>query len=506
MMTTRIITLKQNLDSLFAAIVGAYIIYKFTSLNGIGVSPDSIAYISVARNMQTGRFWYQFDHLPLILFPFFYPSFLGSIMFVVRDDILKFAPILNAALFGMIIFLSGCILQRFRYTTKIYKWLLLSCMVLSSSLLEIYSMLWSETLFIFELVLFMIALQQYSKNYSLKSLIIIGSIASIACVTRFAGVTFIGIGSLLLFLDNKLKWQKKWWHILLFGVISLVLLAINLLKNYLVKGTLTGERQQGITPLADNLQYYGNVMWDWLKLPIGDYRYASVLGVLLVLVFTVVIIKRYWQQKDIFSFENIAAIAFIVYVAFIVITATISRYERINNRLLSPAFIPLLFGLTFWIPSFTNIPKQKEIGFALIVMCIMIFSLFQYKQYKWCTDWYEIIASDGIPGYTESAWKRSDIIHFLHEENTTLKKGIKITSNANDAVYFFTGLPCEIIPETVHQKEVKNYYKKPPHYIIWFINEFDSPDVLRLETIAINRHLDTLKTFKDGYLIWCSYK
>ena len=367
-------------------------------------------------------------------------------------------------------------------------------------------MLWSETLFILLLVLFIIGLNQYSKSYSIKSLIIIGSIASIACVTRFAGVTFIAIGSFLLLLDNNLKWGKKWWHILLFVMLSSFLLVINLIKNYLMKSSLTGDRQRGITSLTDNLQYYSNIMWDWLKLPVGKYSYALILGMLLLVVFVIIIIKRGWQQKDIFSFENIAAIAFVVYVTFIVVTATISRYEQINNRLLSPAYIPLLFGLTFWLPSFINIPKQKERGFAVTALCIIIFLSFQYKQYKWSSNWYQIITSDGIPGYTELAWKRSDIIHFLHDENASLKKGVTLVSNANDAVYFFTSLPCQRIPETVHYQEVIKYYNQPPHYIIWFTNEFDSPDILRLEAIAINRHLDTLKTFIDGYLLWSNYK
>ncbi len=485
-----------------AAIIGALIIYFLTSLNGIGVSPDSVAYGSVARNMQTGQFWYQFDYMPLIVFPFFYPSFLGGIMFVTRQDVFAFAPVLNALLFGSIIFLSGCMVQRFKQPNKLYKWLVLSSIVLSSSLLEIYSMLWSETLFILLLLLVIIALYKYSKTYSVKSLIIVGSITAIACVTRFAGVTFIAIVGLVLLMDNNLPWRKKWWHIIVFGLISGSLLLINLIKNYFIQGSLTGNRQKGITPLKDNIQYYSNVLWDWLKFPVGQYTYASVLGIVLVAVFIVIIIKKWWQQKDIYTFETIAAIAFVVYALFIVITATISRYETINNRLMAPAFIPFLFGLTYRLPSFITSIKQKKIGFAVMGLCLIIFAFFQYKQYKWATNWYAIIKTDGIPGYTEMAWQRSDIIHFLHEQKSSFNPKIKIVSNANDAVYFFTGLSCERIPEAVHFEEVKQYYKEGSQYIIWFTNDFDSPDILRLTDIEKHRHLDTLQKFKDGLILF----
>lgn len=497
------ISFKNNLDSLIAAIIGAIIIYLLTSLNGIGVSPDSVAYGSVARNMQTGRFWYQFDYMPLIVFPFFYPSFLGGVMFITRQDVFAFAPVLNALLFGNVIFLSGCMVQCFKQPNKLYKWLVLSSIVLSSSLLEIYSMLWSETLFILLLLLVIIALHEYSKTYSIKSLAIVGLFTALACVTRFAGVAFIAIVALALLMDNKLQWRKKWWHIIVFGMISGSLLLINLIKNYLIQGSLTGNRQKGITPLKNNIQYYSNVIWDWLKLPEGQYTYASVLGIALVVLFAVIIVKKCWLQKDLYAFETIAIIAFVIYALFIVITATISRYETINNRLMSPAFIPLLFCLTYWIPSFITAIKQKKIAFAIMVLCLIVFTFFQSKQYKWDANWYAMIKTDGIPGYTEIAWKQSDIIHFLHEQKGSFNPKINLVSNANDAVYFFTGLSCERIPETVHIEEVKNYYKEAPQYIIWFTNDFDSPDILRLSDIEKHRHLDTLHTFKDGLILFC---
>lgn len=498
----RTISFKNNLDSLLAAIIGATIIYLFTSRNGIGVSPDSVAYCSVARNMQAGRFWYQFDCMPLIVFPFFYPSFLGSVMFVTRQDVFAFAPILNTILFGSVIFLSGCMVQRFKQPNKFYKLLVLSGIVLSSSLLEIYCMLWSETLFILLLLLAIIALHKYSKSYSVKWLIIVGLITAIACITRFAGVTFIAIVGLTLLMDNRLHWQKKWWHIIVFGLISGSLLLINLIKNYLIQGSMTGNRQKGITPLKDNIQYYSNVLWDWLKLPAGHYAYASVLGIVLVAAFTIIIIKKWWQQQDIYTYETIAAIVFVVYALFIVITATISRYETINNRLMAPAFIPLLFGLTYWVPSFITLVQQKKTGFAMMGLCLIIFAFFQYKQYKWGSNWYSIIKADGIPGYTEMAWQRSDIIHFLHEQKNSFDPKMKIVSNANDAVYFFTGLSCERIPETVHFKEVYQFYKEGPQYIIWFSKDFDSPDILRLSNIEHHRHLDTLYRFKQGLILF----
>ena len=86
---------------------------------------------------------------------------------------------------------------------------MLSCIVLSPGLLEVYSMVWSETLFIIWLLLFMIVMHRYFQSYSRKALIAAAVIASLASVTRYAGVTIIGTGAILLLLDMKLAAREE---------------------------------------------------------------------------------------------------------------------------------------------------------------------------------------------------------------------------------------------------------------------------------------------------------
>src|ERR1700743_728930 len=105
--------LLKNSDSLLAAVIGFCIILLYTRHGGIGISPDSITYLSTARNMNIGRWPVVYDDMPLILFPVLYPTFLGSIIFATGTDAFVFAPVLNGLLFGLVIFLSGCMMERF---------------------------------------------------------------------------------------------------------------------------------------------------------------------------------------------------------------------------------------------------------------------------------------------------------------------------------------------------------------------------------------------------------
>ena len=100
--------LKNNIDALFAALVGMLLIIVFTTHGGVGISPDSIYYKSAADSLMKGKGFYQFDDSPLILFPLFYTSFLALVQFIFRQDVIVFAPYLNGVLFAVAIFISGC--------------------------------------------------------------------------------------------------------------------------------------------------------------------------------------------------------------------------------------------------------------------------------------------------------------------------------------------------------------------------------------------------------------
>ena len=355
-----------NLDSLIAAITGFVVIYLFTKYSGVGISPDSIMYASTATNLQAHGTIITFNKGPLVFFPVFYPFFLGVIQFITRVDPIEAGAMINAALFAAVIFTSGWIMEKFISHSRIYKWLILIAIILSPGLLEIYTYLWSETLFIFEILLFIIAYWRYLQTHSTKALIWVAVVVAISCITRYAGVTVVGAGGLMLLLDNQLPVKKKIGHILLFGLISVSLLAGNLLLNRINSGLSTGTRYPSLTPFVDNLYYFGTVICDWGSLSKTAYPYAAVITSIVLLALIGILLWKAFKGR-INSYENIVIAFAIVYGLFIVISASISRYERINSRLLSPMFIPLLIACTSWVPDVIRLVKSKA-KYALAVV------------------------------------------------------------------------------------------------------------------------------------------
>ena len=480
----------QNIDSLIAGLIGAYVIFLYTKYSGVGLSPDSIMYASTATNIQAHGSLITFNKTPLVFFPVFYPFFLGVVQFISGSSPIQAGPVINACLFATVIFTSGWIISKFKTDAIVYKWLILAGIILSPGLLEIYSYLWSETLFILEILLFILAYSWYLRTHTLKSLLLVAIIAAISCITRYAGVTIIGTGGLMLLLDNQLEIRKKTGHILFFGAISLSLLISNLILNSLSTGLSTGTREPSITPLVDNMHYFGTVLCDWASLSKATYPYAALLtAVILLGLIALFLFKAFKGRLN--RIENVVIAFAVVYGLFMVISATISRYERINSRLMSPMIICLLIGGTSWVPDVINFVKSK-LKYVLSVIAVLLMLAFEYSTYR--TDWqrYDDESDYGVPGYSDDDWNKSEFVVYLRQHKELFKPGIPIYTDANEAVYLFTGMSSELLPHQFFKADVKKFYQIKRFYVIWFDNLYNT------ELIGIKEIMKQKKLVKIG--------
>jgi hypothetical protein len=487
----------KHADSLLVAAIGFYMLTFYTRYSGIGISPDSIMYMSGARNLNAHKGFTYFGDKPLVAFPLFFPTFLGGVMFITGIDPLVFGPVLVGLLFALLIFLSGVILEQFAFPSKWYKWFILLAIALSPSLLEIYSMLWSETLFIVWTLVFAIAYRHYVKSRTVGALCIVACITALACVTRYAGVTLIGTGGMLLLFDPELKWKKKIGHILTFGLISISLLVTNLVRNDLVTHTGTGPRYKSLTSLSENMHYFGTVMCDWFTLSPNQYKLAFTITLLLVSGFVVAFLIQAFRKRTVYgTYENILIAFFVVYALFMIISATISRYERINNRLLSPLFIPLLMGYTYWIVPFVK-KQQAKVKRILLVLCLGLGLLFLYGEATNDYQRYDDQGDYGIPGYTDDDWNKSDLIIYLKSHKSMFNPSYIIYNNACEGFYFFTGLSASYIPKPTEPKQMKAFDAQKHGYIVVF-NKLPDPALLTIPQIQTHKNLRIIFQSADG--------
>jgi hypothetical protein len=485
-----------HIDSILAAIAGFFVIQLLAKHGGIGISPDSVTYISAARNFMAGKGLLEFDNVPMVDFPAFYPIFLATISSISKIDPVAFGPLLNGLMFALLLLLSGSMMNKFYYPSRWYKVIILSFLVISPCLLEVYSMMWSETLFILLVMIFIDVFRIYLDRENLPLLVLVAILAGLACVTRYAGVTVIATGGMLIVLNYRMNFNRRIVHLLIFCAISSSLMILNLARNASVSGTYTGMRQKGITPLIQNLSYFGEILCDWLPLPKDNPTLALLVTIGSILLLGIVLFTLFLTRKGYHSYEHIAVVFCLVYIGFMLLSATVSRYEQFTSRLLSPLFIPLIWGLTGLIPWW--IQKLPGPGRAWMVgMGVLLAACFQYNQWEQDSETWEGVKDAGIPGYTEDPWPQSPLLDFVNKNKNLFKPGYSLYSNAADYVYFYTGLHPYNLPQKVFPQEQKKFYADPRHYVIWF-KDIDNPDLTGIEEVRKNQFFIPLDTFTDG--------
>ena len=407
---------------------------------------------------------------------------------------------INASLFAAVVFTTGWIMSKFVAHSVIYKWLILAAIILSPGLLEIYTYLWSETLFILETLFFIVAYWRYMQKHTISSLLVVALISAIACITRYAGVTIIGAGSLMLLLDDKLPIRKKITHILLYGFLSISLLVGNLVLNSLSTGLSTGTREPSITSFPKNLYFFGKVIVDWGSLSKEAYPYAILIASVILFALIGILAWKAFKGR-INSYENIVISFALVYGLFIVISASISRYEPINNRLLAPMFISLLIACTSWVPDVILLVRSKA-KYALTGIAILAMLAFEYASYQ--TDWqrYDDENDYGVPGYSDDDWNKSEFVVYLKQHKSMFKPDIPIYTDADEAVYLFTGISSTLIPHKFFKIKVDHFLSQKHFYLVWFDNLYNK-ELISLPEIMDRKKLVKIGGAKQGEVYLC---
>jgi len=494
---TRLSFFKRNIDSLIAAATGFFIIFLFTRHSGIGVCPDGVVYTTAAENlMATGRY-VDFTHGPVVDFPAFYSIFLSGLMWLTGLKPMAFAPFLNAFLFATIIYLAGIIMEGFEYRSKWYKAAILSCIVLSPGLLEDYSMMWSETLFILFLLLFMMAMYRYLQSASRKALITAAVITSVACITRYAGITIIMMGGIIILLNNKLLLRNRFIDAFIFGAVSPLLLIANFWRNYMLSGTLTGHREQSLTPLITNMHDAGIVFSNWVPFVHENHVTTIIVVILTIMGLSILCLRQFVRDKRIFRYESIATAYALLYIVFMIVTATVSRFEPLNSRFMTPAFIPLLWSGSYWLVSLAKQSKTFIKKLSLAALGVLILSSFQFNQVTADAETWDGVKDAGIPGYTEDQWTKSETVQFIEKNELPFKQNYTIYSDAYDAVYWFTHRPGKFLPAREYKPGVKEFMEDPHCYMVWF-NDGVNFDLVDLNFITRVKKMKLVKQFSDG--------
>jgi len=486
-------------EALLASAVCCIWIAFYTSKGGIGISPDSVAYLSSANHFASEFRFFDYNNLPLVNFPVGYPFFLGFLKMISGADLLLIAPYLNGILLASALYVVSLLLKECGIKSGVFRLLILLFILSNPGILEVYSMLWSETLFLLLGLFFVIAFLRYLKNNALSWLLLASFFAAASCLVRYVGITWIITGSVLILFQAGLNWKSTLKHITLFGLAGCSLPLLNMLRNHWVSETIAGVRQTSLKSFSVNLADFLNVLGYWF--PIGNEENKVLLVTSCILLLLIVIILlgfRLIQQQYYNSPVTILSLFILVYGGFMLFIATVSRFETLSSRLLIPLFIPLIVLLAY--NFYFGISKSRRYKkWIILLLFLSVYTAGAKYHYRTHTFNWEGIGYAGVPGYTDIHWKNAPLLQFMKSHHQQYQA--PIYSNANDAVFFLAGIKASPLPHKDIPTEIGEFLKIRHIYLVWF--QYGKNDDL-IDDIFIRKHYQKTSEwqFKDGSIFY----
>ncbi len=480
-------SLRINLLFLVLGLVGVVINLIATSPFGSGLSPDSIGYIAAARNLVAGKGFSWYNGSPMDLWPPLYPTLLAIVDRIFEMDALQSVRIVNALVFGLIIYFTGRLF--FKYLTSFPLLAILGTIyvLLSNSLFSVSVMAWSEPLFILFVILFLFSLDTYEEDKTSFAMTCL--LAILACLTRYSGVTFIMSGIIIFwFLGTKnIKIRLKTG--ILFCCIAAFPLALWLIRNKIVCGTIAGYRESANNTVFNNLILMGSTLIQCLF----PYKLLSTFQFQWVIVLTIIILLGLFislflavnlqQLKPKLGKISPVVIFTIFYLGFQIITSTCIDLDPIDNRFVSPVFVPSVLIILFIIQLAVEIWQAKFISPKINrLLTVILATLLILPLHNTITN-IKYLRYQGGKGYNSQIWRQSAMINYL--QSHPLPTGVFIYSNDPYVLYLYNQIISTYTPGIkIILAELKGHWpEQSKSYLIWFNNShqgyFHTPDELK---------------------------
>jgi len=494
------------------AAFGTAFILLTTSAYGVGISPDSVGYLSIARNLSEGNGYVNYRGEEVVVWPPLLPAILALVKSSVGIDPVEAARFFNAIVFGLVVALANwVILTHIRSSHKsIYAMFGVGWFLFSTPLLIVSVMAWTEPLFILLTMLFLISMSYFLRTGHLRVLLASSALAACAALTRYIGVTLIMTGLVVIIVIHRDSLRNKLSKCLLFGGLSAFPLAIWALRNWVVSDTFFGQRTPSTFSLVYNLTRTRDTLFGWFLSDELSSHFSAItrLSVLAACVIFILLLKNRKSHGAHGSLLGLLAVFIIIYTSFLIITSTTTAYDIIGNRLLSPIYVPLLWILGLILHTLVTSLERKGYRYAPAMLLVVAFlwSLFPLLQ---IIPEVENRVEKGAGGYAREGWVNSETMRYLSEHD--LCAGLQVYSNRPDTLYILNGINAELTPrKTFYNSEkmaqsldslVGKWPEASPACLIWF--EAGRYYLFSVGELAKATSISPIAEFEDGevYLV-----
>lgn len=351
------------------------------------LSPDSKAYLGLAQNLKEGNGFYvqnteDTGRHYFATWPVGYPVLIYLLSEASTLDVFWSSKVLNLLLLGF-----GFLMLRL--LSRPYAFLLASLYGIYT-FMEVYSFTWSEAPFLFGLLLLAYSTDQVlqENNFTVNTTIIFLTCLTLFLIRYMGAFSFAVPGLLTLYFGYSHRYKAALR--VLFATILLALLASAYLYiNYTQSGFTTGFDR-----LADETEGAGAFLAMLLKgllnefLIIRKFRaanqpdyllYATVVVQMLVMAYSIVKVRKhynFWQELRNNSFSVTCLCIAVLYLIALLSLRTVSYFDALDYRLLSPFSFLTLIGLLYTFASlpdtYREVVKAKYLMFAFFILSLLL--------------------------------------------------------------------------------------------------------------------------------------
>ncbi len=420
-------------------------VFRIATRHGIGLSPDSVVYVAAARNIAAGKgittpTAIGLD-LPLTHFPPAYPVLLSVLARWGVPQFFIALKLLNLALYLVLIGLIGRWVY-LRSGGSVWLTLCAGALAMTSvDLLRVYTMAWSETLFLVLTVGALELLSLHVERSSSKSLVGAAVLTAVAWLTRYAGVAAFVASLIVLALNPRENLKQKMRSLLLFYGIAGLPMAAWLLRNTRLTHHAT-TRIYTFHPLfGDLLRATQSSLSLWLFQQREPSTLATLIGVM-ALGFFVILWRRYGKKLTASPDLPLLLVYAACYAGLIAVTVFLFEADLLVpdefDRILAPLHIALLLAALTAFSQEKWPPGLRKPLTAGAVVGMVYFGFMEAREIRG-------LAEDGQQ-YASRIWRASPTIEYIQR----LPPSMHVYTNGTMPVYLYANRSCfEIPPRTI---------------------------------------------------------
>lgn len=493
--------LRLNVLVLLLVGVGIVLVLLSTAPHGVGQSADSVAYLSTAQSLARGNGFTLWDGRPYADWPPLYPSIL-AVLRLTGAQLPAAVRWLNALTFGAIILVAARVF-RHGFSRRVSYGVFCGAVVASYPLLSIHVMAWSEPLFVLLVLAALAALIRFLQQNAWFWLALVIALCALAALQRLAGFSLVAAVAIALLLWSGRTARQRIRDAALTSTIALLPLALWTVRNVLLTGTLAGERAARlVSPGTVAIQLTDTLSTWFIPHVVPTLLRAIALAGLVILVFWLSLRKGVHQGSPAPVPEIVGKVMVlwtIVYCSFVAGIALMTRTEAVDERLLSPAYVPFIYVLIHSLenaaasraPTWFS-PRRMGRVYSVVICLWLIYPAAWTLRHV--AEW----NAHGSSPYDNARWSQSATLQWLTDHDLPQP----VFSNHPEAIYVRLNRTAALSPEAMesYPRAIERWGGSRTAHLIWFDQASEGRAIHALSRLAEWFALQPLVRLSDGII------